>query len=357
MKNLPCTNIKVSRIAENARQMKAKCQSLGINLTGVVKGAAGDLRVAEAFLAGGINSLGDSRLKNIKKFKEAGLSAEFMLLRLPDPRRADEVVELADISLNSELITLKALGEAARAQKKLHKVIIMVDVGDLREGVLPGEIKDFLAEARHISSIEIIGLGTNVGCYGGVLPTPENTAELVELKSQLEASLSIKLEVISGGNTATTVLLDQGKMPAGVNHLRVGEGILQGPDITNQRELPGFNQQNIALSAAVIELKRKPTVPRGTLGHDAFGQQPSFVDKGERLRAILAVGRQDVRIAGLKPSLAGAEIIGASSDHLLLDVTEAGVDLKVGDIIDFELDYGGMLSAMTSPYLARNYLQ
>lgn len=357
MKNLPCTNIRLSRIAENARQMKAKCLSLGIDLTGVVKGAAGDLRVAEAFLTGGIKRLGDSRLKNIRKFKEAGLEADHLLLRLPDPGRAEEVVELADISLNSEISTLKALGEAARARNNRHKVIIMIDLGDLREGVLPGQIKEFMVRARQISGIEITGLGTNVGCYGGVLPTPQNTRELVELKEQLETELSAELEIISGGNTATTILLDQGKMPAGINRLRVGEGILQGADITNQRELPGFNQQNITLSAAVIELKRKPSVPRGTLGHDAFGQKPSFVDKGERLRVILAVGRQDVRISGLKPCLAGAEIIGASSDHLLLDVTEVGLDLRVGDVMDFELDYGGMLSAMTSPYLARNYFE
>ncbi len=357
MKNLPCTNINLTRITENSRQMKAKCSSLGIELTGVVKGGAGDIRIAEAFLAGGIKKLGDSRLKNIRAFKKAGLEAEYLLLRLPHPGLADEVVELADVSLNSELTTLQALGEAARARNRHHKSIIMIDLGDLREGVLPAEISDFMNSARQISGIEIIGLGTNVGCYGGVLPTPENTRELIELKEQLEADLSAELEVISGGNTATTNLLDQGKMPAGVNHLRVGEGILQGTDITNQREIPGFNQHNITLSAAIIELKRKPSVPRGTLGYDAFGQKPSFVDKGKRLRAILAVGRQDVRIDGLKPCLAGAEIIGASSDHLLLDVTETDVDLTVGDTLDFELDYGGMLSALTSPYLARNYLE
>ena len=353
--SFPQVNINLPGIVDNASKMKAKCLSMGIELTGVTKGAAGDLEVAKAFLKAGLTRLGDSRLKNLRSFQEAGLKAEYMLLRLPDPDRAAEVVELADISLNSEINTLQSLARAAQKRNKVHRVIIMVDVGDLREGVLPEDLPDFMAEAMDIKGIEIIGLGTNVGCYGGVLPTKENTEQLINLKRQLEEELSLNLELLSGGNTATTILLDEGKMPAGINHLRVGEGIIQGTDITHQRNIHGFSQNNISLSAAIIELKQKPSVPRGQLGHDAFGQKPTFVDKGVRWRAIVALGRQDVRIDGITPDLAGAEIIGASSDHLLLDVTETEVELKVGDSLDFALDYGAMLSAMTSGYLGKNY--
>jgi len=356
MTKYPCTNIHLDKIRENARQMQARCAANGIKLAGVAKGAAGDLKVARAFLEGGIDQLADSRIKNLKKFKEAGFEAEMLLLRLPHPGEAEEVIEYADISLNTELKTLKALSEAAKSKNKKHKVIIMVDVGDLREGVMQADLPDFLIEALELDGIEVLGIGTNVGCYGGVLPTPTNTKVLVDLRDRLETTLNCKLPVISGGNTATSILLERGQLPKGINHFRIGEGIIQGTDVTHQRDLIGFNRQNITLTAPIIELKYKPSVPTGETGHDAFGQKPEFEDKGTRLRAILEVGRQDVRPDGVKPTIEGIEVIGASSDHLLLDVTDAERELEVGDLITFELGYGAMLSAMTSNYLYRNYI-
>jgi predicted amino acid racemase len=47
------------------------------------------------------------------------------------------VVRSADISLNTELDTLKKLSYYAKASNKNHQVIVMVELGDLREGVLP----------------------------------------------------------------------------------------------------------------------------------------------------------------------------------------------------------------------------
>ncbi|MGM0420450.1 MAG: alanine/ornithine racemase family PLP-dependent enzyme [Bacillota bacterium] len=355
MNEYPCTNIYLDKIKENAAQMKTKCAQHGAKLAGVTKGAAGDIRVAQAFLDAGVEQLADSRLENLKKFKEAGLKAEMMMLRLPYPEEAEAIVEYADISLNSELTTLQALSQAARRKNLIHKVIIMVDVGDLREGVMPEDLHDFMAEAMEYQGIDLLGIGTNVGCYGGVLPTPTNTRALVEMRDRLETRLNCRLPVISGGNTATTILLDQDKLPAGINHFRVGEGIIQGTDVTHQRNLIGFNQQNITLTAPIIELKEKPSVPSGEIGHDAFGQKPHFEDKGIRLRAILKVGRQDVRPDNISPTLAGIDVIGASSDHLILDVTEVDKKLSVGDLLTFELGYGAMLTAMTSIYLARNY--
>ena len=356
MTSLPAVNIDLQGIRANAARMKEICDAGDISLTGVVKGAAGDVRAAEAFLEGGIESLGDSRLRNLKIFQEAGLGAEYMLLRLPDPHEAEQVVELADISLNSELTALQALARAARKKSDEHKVVIMIDVGDLREGLWEDEIEDFFSRAQKLEGINIAGLGTNVGCYGGVLPTYDNTRRLIEIRERISADFGLKLPLISGGNTATTLLLQKGEMPPAVNHLRVGEGILQGTDVTHQRQLEEFNNQNITLSARIIELKQKPSVPLGPTGHDAFGGKPEFEDRGIRKRAILAVGRQDIRIAGLNPIRPGAEIIGASSDHLLVDVTAVADDLTAGDRLEFELSYGAMLAAMTSPYVSKNYL-
>lgn len=325
-------------------------------MTGVLKGAAGDIRVMEAFLRGGIESLGDSRLRNIIKFREAGFSGEIVLLRLPQLNEVNEIIQYADVSLVSEETTIRALGTAARKADKVHGIIIMVDVGDLREGVLPEDLEDFIRGIVNLSGIEIRGLGTNVGCYGGVLPSRENTRLLVDLKARIEKKLGINLPVVSGGNTATTILFEENSLPVGINNLRVGEAILQGTDITNQRVIRGLNHNNFTLTASIIEIKEKPSVPTGEIGCDAFGNKPEYPDRGIRKRAILAVGRQDMKLDGLTPALDKAEIMGASSDHLLVDITEVDRELRIGDEMEFYLDYGAMLAVMTSPYVYKNYL-
>ncbi len=356
MNKTPRVNINLAEIETNARILKNKCEEQGINITGVVKGGAGDLRIVNAIVSGGISTIGDSRIKNIKKMREAGFDNEMVLLRLPRLSEIQSLIKYVDISLNSELVTLEGIGREALKQGKIHKAIIMVDVGDLREGVLVKDFMEFMKSALEIEGVEIVGLGTNVGCYGGVLPTPENTKILLDLKEKIKDKYDYDLKVVSGGNTATTILLEKGQLPEGINNLRVGEGLIQGTDITHQREISFLNSNNIKLAAEIIELKNKPSKPSGKTGHDAFGNKPEFEDKGIRKRAILAVGRQDVNVDGMTPILEGIEIIGASSDHLLCDVTESKRNLQIGSEIEFKLDYGAMLQTMTSEYIYKNYI-
>ncbi len=351
----PYIDIYLNKIIDNARIMRKKCEKKDIKLTGVVKGAAGDKKVAEAFIEAGIESLGDSRLKNIIGFRKAGIDQEMVLLRLPRIEEVEKIVKNVDISLVSEIATIKALSRAAVKYNRKHGIIIMVDVGDLREGVLPENLETFFDRTVTFSGINICGLGTNVGCYGGVLPTHRNTKILLEKKEKIEKKFSIKLDIISGGNTATTILLNTDSLPEEINNLRVGEGILLGTDVTNQRVIKYLNQNNFILTASIIEIKDKPSVPEGEIGCDAFGNKPEFKEKGIRCRAILALGRQDTRIDGLTPELKKAEILGASSDHLLVDITEVKRSLKVGDEMKFTLNYGAMLAAMTSPYVEKKY--
>jgi predicted amino acid racemase len=325
-------------------------------VTGVVKGSAGDLRIINSVVEGGISTLGDSRMKNIIKMREAGFENEMVLLRLPRLSEIKELIKYVDISLNSELTTLESIGRAAQKKEKEHKVIVMVDVGDLREGVLVKDFMGFMEKALEIEGINIVGIGTNVGCYGGVLPTHDNTNILLDLKEQVKETYDYDLRIVSGGNTATTILFDRDELPEGINNLRIGEGLIQGTDITHQREIHFLNSNNITLSAEIIELKDKPSVPTGKIGHDAFGNKPKFKDKGIRKRAILAVGRQDVKVEGMTPLIEGVEIIGASSDHLLCDVTDSQKDLQIGSEIEFKLNYGAMLKAMTSEYVVKKYI-
>ncbi len=95
-------------------------------------------------------------------------------------------------------------------------------------------------------------------------------------------------------------------------------------------------------------MKLKPSLPIGRSGYDAFGNQPVFVDEGDRLRAIANIGREDVLVEGLTPLHAGVRVLGASSDHLVMDVTDAAPPVAVGDRVSFRMNYGALLAAMTS---------
>ncbi len=103
----------------------------------------------------------------------------------------------------------------------------------------------------------------------------------------------------------------------------------------------------------MVECRVKPTLPRGLIAQDAFGRVPAFVDRGPRLRAICALGRQDCVPEGLTPLAPGVEVLGASSDHLLLDVEDMPCPLRVGDTLSFLPGYGALRAASTSPYVAK----
>ncbi|MDI6880296.1 MAG: alanine/ornithine racemase family PLP-dependent enzyme [Desulfitobacteriaceae bacterium] len=352
---LPEIVIDLEKIRANVRAISALTDPLGIEVVGVTKGVLGDVRIAEAYLAGGIKSFADSRWENLQRLRQAFPYVSLILLRIPGLSQIKRVIQWADISLNSDLEVLQALSEEAIRHNKQHKVIIMVDLGDLREGVWPRDLPEFTKKASVFSGIQIIGLGANFACYGGLIPTVEKLNQLVELADTMEGILGYSLAVVSGGNSANLRLILNQTIPRRINQLRLGEGILQGTESIQRQRLPGTVPDAFILRAEIIECYEKPTVPLGETGQDAFGRLPKFTDEGWRKRGILALGRQDVPLEGLILRDQRLKIFGASSDHLIVDLTEAG-EITVGSIVDFNLSYGGLLGAMTSPYVEKRYV-
>lgn len=118
-----------------------------------------------------IGSIGDSRLTSLKNLKKVNPDLRTIYIKPPAIMYADEVVKYADISLNSSYKTIKALNAAAQKQNKTHKIIIMIELGELREGVQRDDLIDFYEKTFSLSNIEVIGLGSNLGCMYGVEPT------------------------------------------------------------------------------------------------------------------------------------------------------------------------------------------
>ncbi len=348
---MPRVEISLSQIRENTKKLSELYMQKGISLMGVTKAVLGEPSIAKAMIQGGVKFIADSRIENIQKMKSAGILTQFVLLRTP-LSQAESIVKNADISLNTEIETLKNLSYHAKDQNKIHQVIIMVELGDLREGILPYDLPQFIRETLSMPHIKIIGIGCNFACYGGIKPDDKNMRELSELVDLLEKEFHIDLEIISGGNSANFEWFKSSQDVGRVNNLRLGESILLGCETVGRKVIPGLHTGAFQLIAEVIESKRKASVPLGEICQDAFGNVPGFLDRGDHQRVIIALGRQDVQVSNLK-SNNNLKIIGSSSDHIILDGENH--NLEVGDEIRFSLDYGGLLATMTSPFVIKQF--
>jgi len=353
---MPRLYINLRLLEKNAKEVLSLCSKHNVELIGVTKVSLGDPQVAQCIRNAGVNIIGESRVENIKRMVKSGINRPFMMLRIPAISQLEEIVDLCDYILVSELKTVEAIEEICKNAGKSVDLIYMVDVGDLREGVWYKQAEEEICKAVKIcKTSRIIGVGTNLGCYGGILPTNENMAKLVYIRDKIEQRTNTHLPIVSGGNTAALKLLEHSDLPEGVNQYRVGEAIMLGTDVTNNRKIDWLEQKTVVLEAEVIEMKTKPSVPEGQSGLDAFGRQPVFVDKGLRKRAILALGEQDTVPKHLKPLDKNAEVIHASSDHTIVDITEVQRQINVGDTMKFTLSYAALLRAMTCPHVEKIY--
>jgi predicted amino acid racemase len=351
----PWLRIDLEKLERNARAIVRLCAARGIGVTGVTKGACGSPEVARAMLRGGVASLGDSRLENVRRLRRAGVEAPVLLLRVPALSRVEEVAAEVDVSLASELRVLEALSVAARARGRVHPVIVMVDLGDLREGVWPDELPAFARAAAELPGVRLAGVGTNLTCYAGVVPTQAHMERLVALAEEVERATGERLAWVSGGSSSALPLVAAGRMPARVNHLRVGEAILLGRETVRREPWPGTSQDAFELRAEVIECRAKPSLPEGPRTADAFGRLRPLADRGVRTRALLDLGREDVDVEGLAPLDPRLTVLGASSDYLVVDVTDARGEVAVGQELAFGLSYGALLAVMDSEYVEKRY--
>lgn len=349
----PRLEIFPKRIEANARSIIRLCHSNGIKVACVTKVACAHPKVVQALESAGADMLADSRLENLKAIRQTGTNLPLMLLRIPTPSRAEETVSLADVSLTSSIETTRTLSTAAAKLNIQHQVILMIDVGDLREGIWPDQAIKVVSKIIALPNLNLIGLGTNLACYGGVIPTTDKMQLLIDLRDQCTRVTGLPLPVLCGGNSANLPLLSSGGMPQEINLLRIGETILLGRNVIDRSVWPNTRQDTFRLVAEVVELEHKPSIPIGQRGQDAFGGTPQFIDRGIRQRAICNIGRQDIIVDNLEPEDPGMIILGGSSDHLIVDVEESSTSIQPGAEIAFYPGYGALLAASTSPYVQK----
>jgi predicted amino acid racemase len=323
----------------------------------VTKSFCADGNIVDMLLAHpSVDYLADSRIQNIKTY--AGRGKSTVLLRLPQECEIPELVQYADISLNSEIRTLELINAEAERQGKTHRVVLMIDLGDLREGLYFEEddkIFNTLRAILDMKRLEFYGLGTNLTCYGGIIPKRDNLSLLTAWADRIHERFGVRPPLVSGGNSSSYYLIERGELPEGINNLRLGEAFILGRETAGRQRIKNTFSDAVTLEAQVIEVQTKRSMPVGESGADAFGNKAVFEDRGLIKRAILAVGRQDVDPANIISEDPNVTILGASSDHLMLDISASATDYRVGDALRFSMNYGALLRAFTGSYIRRRY--
>lgn len=304
----------------------------------------------------GITEMHDTRISNLKTIKKISPDIQTVYIKPPAKRSIASVIQFADVSFNTELYTIQMLSKEAARQNKTHKVIIMIEMGDLREGVMGDNLLDFYQQVFELPNIQIIGIGTNLNCLNGILPNQDKLIQLCLYKQLIELKFGRPIPWISGGTSVTLSLLINHQIPAGINHFRIGEALFFGNDLFTGQTFRGMETDVFELSAEIIELYEKPMVPIGEQIENVAGNIPSFHEDDygrSSFRAIIDIGLLDINPAFLIPKDETLQIIEASSDMLVLDLGENEQNYKTGDLLTFHLRYMGALGLMNSNYVEK----
>ena len=352
----PILDINTNIIRSNAIIVRKLCLLHGIEPVAVIKGFNGLDEINRVIVEAGFTALASSRLAHLKQVKERGYPVKTLALRIPMLSELAELVEYADISLGSEIDTFARLNDEARRQHKVHRVILMRDLGDLREGIIDSQqFIDIACEIEgRFSNLYLYGVGTNLGCYGSIIPSTKNMSQLVDDALTLEKAIGRTLDVISGGGGNSIPLLLDAGLPDRINNLRIGSALLLRSEIPGlpQDALLELSDETLILRAEIIEIGNKPTYPIGDMGTNCFGSRPRFKNKGVRRRALLAVGAFDYcDCKKLIPCDKNVKVLGCSSDHTIIDIQDSNCDYQLGDSIAFHLLYQSMLFATANPHI------
>lgn len=337
----------LNTLGQNVNAVTSRCHAAGVKVAGVVKGANGPVPVNRIYAENGCDQIASSRLSQLRRC--LGLGLPTMLIRVPMMCELEDVAQICDYSLHSDLEVLKTLDQICGRLGKQHKVVLMQDLGDLREGWWDEDelFSAALTVERELPNLTLAGIGTNLGCYGAVVPDAENMGRLIAMADRIEAAIGRKLEIISGGATTTFRMLHLGTLPPRINHLRIGEAILVNYDLVYEWQITGMDYISthaFTLEAQVLECRVKPTHPVGESFVDCLGQRPVFEDRGMRRRALIGVGKLDMGgTARLTPMDEGVSYVGGSSDHTILDVEDSPKDWKAGDIMRFDISYSELM--------------
>lgn len=344
------------KLKSNYTYLNKLFKSNGIKWSVVTKVLSGNREYLQEVLKLGVKQVSDSRVTNLKIIKSLKPSIETIYIKPPASMAIPEIVKYADISMNTEIETILMLSDEAKKQGKLHKIIIMIEMGELREGVMREDFIEFYEKIFKLDNIKVVGIGTNLSCLYGVLPDHDKLIQLSLYEQLVEAKFNRQIPYVSGGSSVTIPLIFNNLLPKGINHFRVGESLYLGTDVYHNSTFENMYPDVFQLYAEIIELIEKPVVPQGEMGTNVEGEEFEFDDNqiGETsYRAIIDLGLLDVDEKHIEPVDETLAFVGASSDMIVIDLGENKNKYKVGDILQFKMDYMGTLRTINSRYIEK----
>ncbi|MBI2842825.1 MAG: alanine racemase [Armatimonadetes bacterium] len=349
--------IDLHALRRNMRTIGDWMDSHGASWTVVSKVLCGHHDTLHALHALGVRSVGDSRLMNLQVIREVMPDSEAWYLRLPHLSEIESVVTLSDVSLNSEIEVIKAINEESRRQGKTHRIIIMIELGDLREGILPGSLVKFYEQVFDLSNIDVLGIGANLGCLAGAVPNIDQLMQLALYRELLELKFNHRMPVISAGSSSVLPMLQDGVVPKSINHFRIGESLFLGTDLIRGGTLEGLRDDVVLVEAEIAEIKKKSLVPLCETTDDMspfVSVVNEDISPGQRgYRALVTIGQLDTDVLGLTPVDPDFQIAGASSDITVVNLGDSAHGLEVGDTIKFRVSYSALLRLMNDKYIAK----
>jgi len=350
--------IHLQRIVENIEKIDHLMQENGKTWSLVVKVLGQNEAILKEILrlpaVQRTHSIGVSQWRVLKLIKEIDPQLRTLYIKPPSMRNAQNVVRYADISFNSSFLTLQALDAAARKQGKLHNVIIMIEMGELREGIHREGLLDFYRKVFELDNIEVIGLGTNLGCMMGIQPTYDKLLQLVLYQQLIEATFQRRLELVSGASSITLPMLSDGKLPAGVNHFRIGEAAFLGTSPLNDKPFLELRTDTFTLDANIVELYRKSNIPDGTITDSGVGEVNSAINREESVHALVDFGALDVDPRKLIAKDKSVHFFGNSSDLTVFDLGENPSRYETGDVLKFRLRYMAVAQLMNATFVEKS---
>lgn len=355
-------------IKDNIRKLSKFFHKHKVEWSLVTKVFSGDVGFLENVLTEDvledINSVGDSRLSSLKNLKKVNPHMRTIYIKPPAAIYADEVVTYADISLNSSYKTIQALNEAAGKQGKIHRVIIMIELGELREGVNREEFIDFYEKVFELPHIEVIGLGSNLGCMYGVEPTYDKLLQLTLYKELISAKFNKELRFVSGGSSITLPLIERGTVPEEVNHYRVGEAAFFGTSPLDNEPFLDLSTHCFEFHANIIELEEKGIVPDGIISEANIGHTAEY-DENDisemTYKAILDFGLLDVDREDIELVDESIKFVGITSDMTVVDIgnnkhKNGKQKLHIGDTLCFRPNYMAVARLLNSKFIDKKYI-
>jgi len=345
-----------SKLRSNYELLDQHFKTRDIHWGVVTKVLCGNELYLKEVLSLGPNEVHDSRISNLKTVKKLNPDIQTVYIKPPAKRSIDDVVKYADVSFNTEFYTIDLLSKEAVKQGKTHKIIIMIELGDLREGVMGEAFVDFYRKVFRLPGIEVVGIGSNLNCLHGVMPSEDKFIQLGLYKELVKAYFKVDIPWVTGGTSVVLSMMYNNRLPKAVNHFRVGETLFFGANIEENSVFEGMYDDVLKLRAEIIELTEKPLIPVGELAENPSGEMLEIDQSlyGKRtLRAIIDIGLLDISPDYLIPHDSDIELVGASSDMLVLDFGHAEKKYQVGDLVDFKLKYMGALGIMNSNYIEK----